>query len=41
MKQLVEVLINSIYDKGEAIDAKLMVYKVSVENRHLLRFFKR
>jgi hypothetical protein len=34
---LAELLINSVYGRGEAIKQKWIVYKTSSENRYLLR----
>lgn len=34
------ILVDSLYNKGILIDKKLSVYKFSIKNRHLLRFFK-
>jgi len=41
LKKIVEILLSSIFEKGEAYEQKLNVYQTSTTNRHLLRFFKR
>jgi hypothetical protein len=38
---LADVLIASIYEQGTAFEQKLAVYKLSTDNRHLLRFLKK
>jgi len=40
MSTLVELLINSVYGKGLAIEKKNSVYAIADLNRHLVRFFR-
>jgi ribosomal protein S7 len=37
---LADLLINALYDKGEAIKKKHMVYAIAIENRDLIRYLK-
>jgi len=41
LTHLVELLTSAIFEKGEAYEKKLIIYKSSSDNRHLLRFFKK
>jgi len=41
LMHLVELLTSAIYEKGEAYEKKLIIYKTSSDNRHLLRFFRK
>lgn len=38
---LADALISAIYEQGAAFEQKLLIYKVSTENRHLLKFLKK
>ena len=37
---IVEILISSIYNKGLALKKKQEIYKISIKNRHLIRYLK-
>jgi len=38
---LVDLFIDTLGNKGDAIEKKLLLYQTGIDNRHLLRFFKR
>jgi ribosomal protein S7 len=40
LNKLVELFYATLYNKGDAIDKKLSLYKIGLENRDLVRFFK-
>jgi len=40
LTKLVELLIASLYNKGGVVEKKKMEYKVAIENRYLIRYFK-